>query len=119
MIFDTSLARQNLLHTLYTQLLAQRIASAHSPRMSPPPFRMPTTANPFGYLNPTGAIPPHGAIFGADHGALSLVGQQSNNAGARNWLGPPPQASGSGMPTGPHSIGPAVQPPAGVPPLPR
>lgn len=114
MIFDTSLARQQLLHTLYTQLLANHITNSQQPRMSPPPYRMPLTSNPFGYLNPSGAVPPHGAVLGSDGHSLSLVGQQS--PGARNWFGPPPTASGG--PGGPHFSPPAARPPGPVP-LPR
>lgn len=112
MIADTSLARMNLLHNLYTQLLAHQVAQATSPRggAQPPIYRMPLTSNPFGYLNPTGALPPHSAVFGPTHGSLSLVGGQ--NAGARNWFGPPPSAAGPGLPAG---SSPAVRPPGPVP----
>jgi hypothetical protein len=116
---DTSAARLNLLHMLYTQLLANQMTHAHMPRGSSPPLREPRSANPFGYLQPTGGIAAsatHGAGYsaGGNAGKVTLVGQS---------LAPPPiigQPIVAGGPITGGIIGsPAVRPPAGLPPLPR
>ena len=125
-VFDSSNARQNLLHMLFVQQLAHQMAG---PRMRPmPPLRPPQTSNPFNLPTPTGGLTAsatHGAGYtaGGTQGKISMVGPGTMNAtpiiagGANNWFGPPPGGAAGG-PGGPRFSPPAQTPPAGLPPLP-
>ena len=124
-VTDTSAARLNLLHTLFVQQLANQLAAqpgaGHIRPM--PPLREPQTSNPFGRLMPTGGLTAsatHGAGYtaGGTSGRLAMVGAATpTQGGAINWFGPNPGGATGGIPSGIIG-GPAVRPPAGLPPLP-